>query len=216
MKLISVNVGLPRLIEYNGETISTGIFKEPVSGTVKVKKLNLEGDGQADLISHGGWSKAVYAYPQEHYKFWKAELPETDLPFGIFGENLTTQGLLETEVFIGDKFKIGTAEFIATEPRLPCFKLGIRFGRTDIIRRFQQSGRTGIYLSVVKSGRLQSGDDIKLISRDENKVSVSDLMRLRFVDKDDVETMKSALRIQTLPEHWRKQFLQRIEKTMAL
>lgn len=183
MKITSVNVGIPRFVEYNGKRILTGIFKNPVSELIKVNEFNLEGDGQADLTVHGGWSKAVYAYPSEHYRLWQTELPEIELSSGIFGENLTTQGLTEETVFIGDKFKIGTAEFIVTEPRFPCFKLGIRFGRKDIIRRFQESMSSGFYLAVAKTGQIQAGDEIYLISRDKNKVSVSDIVRTRLYEK---------------------------------
>ncbi len=156
MKVISVNVGLPRNVPYRGRSISTGIFKEPVEGRVKVQRLNVEGDRQADLSVHGGIEKAVYAYPSEHYEFWKGELPEMDLPWGMFGENLTTEGLLEDKVNIGDKLKVGTALFIVTQPRMPCYKLGIKFGRNDIIKRFLKSGRTGFYFSVLDEGEVSA------------------------------------------------------------
>ena len=149
MKIISVNVGLPRLVLRNDEPVSTGIFKEPVAGRVMMRTLNLDGDRQADLSVHGGPEKAVYVYPSEHYEFWKRELPEMELPWGMFGENLTTTGLFETEVNIGDKFRVGTAEVMVTQPRMPCYKLGIRFGRVDIIKRFLISERSGFYLSVL-------------------------------------------------------------------
>lgn len=211
MKVISVNIGLPRLVEYDGEQTLTGIYKEPAAGVVKVNRLNLEGDGQADLEAHGGAAKAVYAYPEEHYEFWRKELPEMDLSPGIFGENLTTEGLSEKEVFIGDKYRIGTAEFIITQPRFPCFKLGIRFGRKDIIKRFQQSERFGIYLAIAKTGQIQSGDEIELISRDKNKISVAGLANLRFGKREDTEMMKRVLLIETLPDNWRKHLLEKIE-----
>lgn len=180
MKVLSVNVGLPRLVEYNGEPISTGIFKKPVKGKVEVGELNLAGDRQADLRVHGGFYKTVYVYPSEHYEYWKRELPEMKLPLGIFGENLTTAGLLETNVHSGDCFRIGTAEFVVTQPREPCFKLGIRFGRKDIIRRFAKSGRSGFYLAVEKTGELQTGDSIKLLSRESGQPSIADVVRDRF------------------------------------
>ena len=144
MKVISVNVGLPGEVEWQGKRVATGIFKTPVSGAVNVSTLNLEGDGQADLSVHGGPTKAVYVYPSEHYEFWQTELPGTLLPWGMFGENLSTQGLTEADVEIGDEFRIGTVRVQATEPRMPCYKLGIRFGRTDIVKRFLQSGRMGL------------------------------------------------------------------------
>ena len=180
MKVLSVNVGLPRIVEYRGEPVATGIFKEPVGGRVAVNEINLAGDAQADLRVHGGWSKAVYAYPSEHYEFWKRELPEMSLPFGIFGENLTIEGLLEANVGVGDRLRIGTAEFQVTQPRQPCFKLGIRFGRGDIIKRFAKSGRTGFYLAIEKTGELGAGDEIALVSRDANQPSILDIARERF------------------------------------
>ncbi len=180
MKVLSVNVGLPRLIEYSGEPVVTGIYKAPVGGRVAVGESNLEGDAQADLSVHGGYYKAVYLYPSEHYKFWRDELPEMDLPFGVFGENLTTTGLLETDVNVGDRFRIGTAEFSVTQPRQPCFKLGIRFGRADIIKRFARSGRSGFYLAIEKTGELGAGDEIEFVSRAANEPSISEVARERF------------------------------------
>src|SRR5262245_32389824 len=135
MKIISLNVSLPRLVEHNGEPVATGIFKEPVTGPVMLRTLNLDGDRQADLSVHGGPYKAVYGYPSEHYEFWRNEFPEMTLPYGMFGENFTTEGLLEDTVHVGDHFRLGAAELVATQPRLPCYKLGIKFGRADILRR---------------------------------------------------------------------------------
>lgn len=180
MKVLSVNVGLPRLVEYQGEPVATGIFKEPVGGKVKVGELNLEGDRQADLSVHGGYYKAIYVYPSEHYAFWREELPEMELSYGMFGENLTTAGLLEADVNIGDGLRIGTAEFIVTQPRVPCFKLAIRFGRKDILRRFAKSGRSGFYLAIKKTGELQMGDAIEFLSREPNQSSIADVVRERF------------------------------------
>jgi len=180
MKVLSVNVGLPRLVEYRGEPVATGIFKEPVVGRIRVNELNLEGDRQADLRVHGGYYKAVYVYPSEHYEFWKREFPEMELPFGIFGENLTTTGLLEKDVFAGDRLGIGTAEFIVTQPRQPCFKLGIRFGRVDIIKRFAKSGRSGFYLSIEKTGELEAGNTVEILDRGQSEVSITDVARKKF------------------------------------
>jgi MOSC domain-containing protein YiiM len=181
MKVLSVNVGLPRLVEYRGEPVATGIYKDSVGARrVAVNEFNLAGDAQADLRVHGGYTKAVYAYPSEHYEFWKKEFPEMDLPFGVFGENLTTEGLLESDVKVGDKFRVGTAEFLVTQPREPCFKLGIRFGRADIIKRFARSGRTGFYLAIEKTGELGANDEIELLSRDPVQPSIADIVRERF------------------------------------
>lgn len=180
MKVLSVNVGLPRLVEYNGEPVATGIYKEPVAGLVKVGEFNLEGDRQADLRVHGGYHKAVYVYPSEHYEFWRAQLPEMEIQFGMFGENLTTLGLLEGTVKIGDRFRIGTAEFVVTQPRVPCFKLGIRFGRLDIIKRFAGSGRSGFYLAVEKTGELKATDEIKFLGGQPRSTSIAEIVRKRF------------------------------------
>lgn len=180
MKVLSVNVGLPRIVEYHGEPIATGIFKDPVEGPVKVNDLNLEGDRQADRTVHGGYYKAVYAYPSEHYPFWRAEYPDMELPFGMFGENLTTDGLTETNVNVGDRFRVGTAEFVVTQPRVPCFKLGIRFGRVDIIKRFLKSGLSGFYLAIEKTGVLQKDDAIELIGREDGAASIDEVTRKRF------------------------------------
>ena len=160
MKVLSVNVGLPRIVDYMGEPLATGIYKSPVDGHVAVGQFNLEGDAQADLRVHGGPLKSVYVYPSEHYPYWREQLPDADLPFAVFGENLTTEGLLETDVRRGDRLKIGTAEFEVTVPRYPCFKLGIRFGRKDILRRFMKSGRSGFYLTVIQTGELAAGNSI--------------------------------------------------------
>lgn len=178
MKVLSVNVGLPRLVEYLGEPVATGIYKESVgSKRVAVNEFNLAGDRQADLRVHGGYSKAVYVYSSEHYDFWKRELPATDLPFGVFGENLTVEGLIESDVFVGDRLRIGTAEFAVTQPRQPCFKLGIRFGRKDIIKRFAKSGRSGFYLAIEKTGELGAGDSIEFISRAQDGASIAEIVR---------------------------------------
>ena len=163
MKLISVNVGLPRIVEYMGEPVSTGIFKSQVAGKVTVGPLNLEGDRQADLTVHGGPVRSVYVYPVEHYSYWRDELPAgTDLAMGAFGENLTVEGILERQVRRGDRLQIGSAEFEVTIPRYPCYKLGIRFGRKEMLRLFMKSGRSGFYLSVLKTGEIEAGDEIML------------------------------------------------------
>ena len=178
MKILSVNVGRPRLVMRNNRPVSTGIFKEPVAGRVMLRTLNLDGDRQADLTVHGGVEKAAYAYPSEHYDFWQHELPGMELPWGVFGENFTTEGLLEMETRVGDKFRIGEAEVMVTEIRLPCYKLGIRFGRADIIKRFLASERTGFYFSVLREGEVGAGDEIEVISRNPDGVRIVDLARL--------------------------------------
>jgi MOSC domain-containing protein YiiM len=214
MKIISINVGRPRLVMRGGEPVSTGIFKEPVQGRVMLRTLNLDGDRQADLTVHGGPSKAVYAYPSEHYEFWRQELPDTELPWGMFGENFTTEGLTESSVQIGDQFRIGEATLMVTEPRLPCYKLGIKFGRSDILKRFLKSGRTGFYLSVSQEGLVEAGESIDLIRRDGNGVTVADIVRLYAHDVGDVETLRRAIQVAALPESWRKHFQQQLEKVL--
>ena len=208
IEVVSVSVGLPREVEWRGRTVSTGIFKEPVQGRVPVRKLNLEGDGQADLTVHGGPAKAVYLYPAEHYPYWEAQLTR-DLLWGMFGENLTTDGLLEDAVNIGDHFRIGTTELVVTQPRMPCFKLGIRFERSDMVKRFLVSGRTGWYFSVVQEGDVAAGDKIERINKDERGLTVADVAGL-FVGDGGEETLQRAVNHAGLPDDWRDFFRQRI------
>lgn len=208
--IISVNVGLPREVSWQGKTVTTGIFKTPVAGRVMVRSLNLDGDRQADLTVHGGLEKAVYAYPAEHYDYWRGELPGIDLPWGMFGENLTTVGLLEDTVNIGDRFRIGTAELMVTQPRMPCYKLGIKFGCADMVKRFLASRLPGIYFSVLQGGELGAGDAIELVSRDENDVTVLDIVRL-YGRQGDSELLRRAVEVKALAEGWRSYFQQQIE-----
>ena len=212
MRIISVNVGLPKLVERNGEPVSTGIFKQPLAGRVMLKTLNLDGDRQADLSVHGGPSKAVYVYPSEHYEYWKQELPEMDLPWGMFGENFTTEGLNEAGLNIGDQFRVGSAVVMVTEPRMPCYKLGIRFGRTDIIRKFLVSERSGFYLAVLQEGDVGAGDQFELIEKNEPSIRVSDVTRLYTCDKQNTELLGRAIKIDALPEGWRNYFKQKLEE----
>ena len=212
MKIISVNVGLPRLVLRNGEPVSTGIFKEPVTARVKLRTLNLDGDRQSDLSVHGGPEKAVYLYPSEHYEFWKRELPDMDLPWGMFGENFTSEGIFETETNIGDKFRIGSAELMVTQPRMPCYKLGIRFGRADIIKRFLVSERSGFYFSVLKEGEVGAGDQIEPLEKNASGVRVVDVTRLYGSDKENVDLLRRAIATEALPESWREYFQKRIER----
>lgn len=212
MKIISLNVGLPRLVLRDGEPVSTGIFKEPIAERVMMRTLNLDGDRQADLSVHGGPSKAVYVYPAEHYDFWKRELPEMDLPWGMFGENFTTTGLLETEIKIGDKFRIATAEVMVTQPRMPCYKLALKFDRRDIIKRFLQSERTGFYLAVLKEGEVGAGDEFEPLARDPHEVRVSDITRLYTRERHNAALLRRAIAAEALPESWRQYFQHQLEK----
>ena len=214
MKVLSVNVGLPRKILFNGQIITTAIFKDPVKSPIILRKLNLDGDKQADLTVHGGLDKAVYSYPSEHYVYWRKQFPNTDLVWGMFGENFTTEGLFEDAVNVGDQFQIGSAKLVATQPRMPCYKLGVRFGRMDVIRRFMASGRPGIYFKVLTEGEVQRDDKIKIIRRDKNNVTVKDIVSLYIARNDinNIETMKRATKIRDLPEGWRHEFQQKIEQ----
>lgn len=214
MKVLSVNVGRPREVAWRGAAVRTAIVKEPVGGPVMVRTLNLDGDGQADLSVHGGPAKAVYAYPSEHYAYWRAALPGTVLPHGIFGENLTVEGLTEEAVCIGDRFRIGSAEVVVTQPRMPCYKLGVRFGRTDVVARFLSSGRTGFYLAVAREGEVTPGDAIELAGRDPHGVTVADIVRLRRGDgggDERLALLRRAVLVEALPEGVRRRFRRTIE-----
>ena len=214
-RIVSLNVGLPRDLVWHGMNVTTGIFKSPVQGRVALRKLNLDGDRQADLTVHGGEFKAVYCYPVEHYEYWRKHLPGVDLPMGSFGENFTTEGLLESSVHLGDQFSVGTAEVIVTQPRLPCYKLGVRFQLDDMVKRFMASGRLGYYVAVTREGEVGAGDGIKVITRDPNAVPVTEITRLylakRFGEKDIV-SMQSALRVPSLPDSWKDYFRELLQQ----
>jgi MOSC domain-containing protein YiiM len=215
MKLISVNIGLPREVTWHGMTVTTGIFKKPVEGRVTLRKLNLDGDRQADLTVHGGEHKAVYCYPNEHYDYWNRELPGRELPAGFFGENFTTEGLPEDSVHLGDQFSVGSAEVVVAQPRLPCYKLGVRFEADDMVKRFLASGRMGFYLAVIHEGEVGADDEIKLVTRDPNPVRVSEITRLYIAkryDADDVISVRRALQVAALPESWKEYFRERLQK----
>ncbi len=208
MKLISVNVGLPREVTWKGKTVTTGIFKEPVSERVMVRSLNLDGDRQADLTVHGGLDKAVYVYPFEHYDYWQSELPDTELTPGIFGENFTITGLREEEVNIGDCFGIGNVTLMVTQPRLPCYKLGIRFGRPDMVKQFLASRRTGFYFRVLQEGEVGAGDTLEMVSRDDNNITVADITQLYVREEDNPDLRHRAAQLEALPKSWRDYFQQ--------
>jgi MOSC domain-containing protein YiiM len=210
MHVLSVNVGKPRPVPWRGRTTLTAIFKEPVAGRVAVRRDNHAGDTQADQTVHGGPDKAVYAYPSEHYPWWHEQVPEAELPAAAFGENLTTAGLVETEVRVGDVYRVGTARLVVTQPRLPCFKLGIRFGDQRMVKRFRDAGRPGIYFAIAEEGDVAAGDPIELVKADENGLSVADLFRLILDDKEDVEQLRRALRVPALAAVLREDFTERL------
>jgi MOSC domain-containing protein YiiM len=210
MKLVSVNVGRPREVDWHGRSVRTSIWKSPLSGRVRVNRLNLEGDEQSDLSVHGGPDKAVYVYPSEHYEFWRRELSLTDLPWGAFGENFTTQGLLEEEVRVGDRLRVGSADFLTTQPRMPCYKLGVRFSRDDMVKHFLASGRTGFYLAVLREGAVAAGDPIEFTARDEHDVTVADITALYARDADNQGLLHRAVELPALPEGWRDYLRKRL------
>jgi MOSC domain-containing protein YiiM len=211
-RVLSVNVSLPKVIDFEGQRITTGIFKEPVEGRVSLRTLNLDGDRQADLTVHGGPDKAVYAYSMEHYVYWHGIFPDLPIPIGMFGENLTVERLIETEVNVGDVFRIGSATVIATQPRMPCYKLGVKFGRMDVIKKFLASGRSGIYFRVLKEGEVAAGDSIVQIREDSNRITISDIVRLYSNEREDLQTMRRAVKVEALPKGWKRYFLEQIQK----
>jgi MOSC domain-containing protein YiiM len=194
----------------HGRTVLTSIFKAPVDRRLRVNTLNFEGDEQSDLTVHGGVDKAVYAYPSEHYEYWRRELAQANLPLGAFGENLTTEGLLETDVRIGNRFRMGSAEFVVTQPRMPCYKLGIRFGRPDILKPFLQSGRSSFYFAVTLEGEVGEGDSIELIARANDGLTVADIVNLYTVDAENQELLRRATQSLILPESWKDYFRKRL------
>jgi MOSC domain-containing protein YiiM len=209
LKVVSLSVGLPREVDWEGHSVLTSIFKSPVDRRLRVSSLNFEGDEQSDLTVHGGVDKAVYVYPSEHYEEWRQELPGVDFPQAVFGENLTTEGLNE-DVRIGDRFRIGTAEFVVTQPRMPCFKLGIRFGRMDLLKRMLRNGRTGFYFAVTAEGEVGAGDTIESIERLDEGLTVADVVRLYTVDAKNQELLRRATQTSMLPDSWKDYFRKRL------
>jgi MOSC domain-containing protein YiiM len=210
VRLVSVNVGLPRDVDWHGRVVRTSIWKSPVRGPVRVTSLNLEGDEQSDLSVHGGAEKAVYAYPREHYEYWARELRAQDLAWGAFGENFTIEGLLEADIGIGDRIRVGSAEFLVTQPRVPCYKLGIRFGRDDMVKRFLRSGRSGFYLAVLREGEVAEGNPLEFTGRDDHGVTVADVAALYGGDSDNEDLLRRALEVPALPEIWKGHFRRRL------
>jgi MOSC domain-containing protein YiiM len=222
MKLVSVNTGMPREVSWHGRMVTTAIFKKPARGRVALRKLNLDGDRQADLTVHGGEHKAVYCYSLAHYDYWKKELPGRELPMGMFGENFTIDdggpGLLEDAVHLGDRFSVGTAEVLVTQPRLPCYKLGVRFGSDDMVKRFLASGRTGFYVAVLREGEVGAGDEIEVMAGEANAVAVSEIIRLYVMKRygeAEIRAVRRALRVEELPESWKEYFWERLRQARA-
>ena len=210
MKVLSVNVGRPREIPWRGTVVRTSIFKEPVPDRRFVSTLNIDGDEQSDLSVHGGVDKAVYVYPSEHYLFWRAELPDVQFPWGAFGENFTTDGLVDEQVNIGDRFRVGTAEFVVTQPRMPCYKLNLRFGRPDMTKRFHASGRNGFYLAVLREGEIGTGDAVEMVAQDDAAVSVADVVKLYVTDGAEQDLLRRAVKLSSLPANWVDYFRERL------
>ena len=213
MRIVSIAVGRPRdVVVSDRRSVTTSIFKTPVTGPVRIGRLNLEGDEQSDLTVHGGVNKAVYVYPMEHYAFWREELPGASLPYGAFGENITSDGMLEETVHIGDRLRIGSAECFVTQPRLPCFKLGIRFGRSDMVKRFLASRRTGFYLRVEIEGVASAGDAIAVVSRHPDAISVAEIVDVFTDDRASPDRLRRAIALPALPNGWKKDFRRRLDK----
>lgn len=211
MKLVSLNVGLPRLVSWRGETLKTGIFKNPVSGRVRVRQTNLDGDRQADLSVHGGPLKAVYGYASEHYAYWRGELPQEALPWGAFGENFTTEGMLENALRIGDRFRVGSAVIAVSTPRLPCYKLAAKFQRDDMIARFLQSGFSGFYFSVAEEGEAGAGDEFQFLGGETPTLTVAEVNLLYVSPAADRDLLRRSLDVKSLPVSWRERFQAKLE-----
>lgn len=215
MLIRSVNVSLPKQVQHKNKTVSTGIFKQPVPGRVTVSTFNLDGDKQVDLVNHGGEHKAVYGFAAEHYLFWQQKLGLAALPFGKFGENLTVEGLDEATLCIGDRLRVGQSLLEISQPRVPCFKLGMAFERDDMPRLFVEHAATGIYFRVIETGSVAAGDRVTLAEPHPAKLSVQRLFRAYF-DKslplnEKTPVLEQALKIDALSQEWRE----KLEKRLA-
>lgn len=223
MKLVSLNCGLPREVLWHGQNVTTSIYKDPVHTRIALRTMNLDGDRQSDLTVHGGRHKAVYCYPIEYYSFWRTELPGRSLPYGSFGENfsiegLVSEGLAEDSIQVGDRFSVGSAEVVVTQPRLPCYKLGIRFESDDMVKRFLKSRRTGFYLAVSREGDVGAGDELSFLSRDPDSISISEITRLyvaREYSPEDASQVQRAVKAEALPDSWRSYFQEKLNRRSA-
>lgn len=211
MQLLSINVGRPQLVQFNGRTISTAIFKRPIEGEVAVAEMGLAGDEQSDKQVHGGVDKAVYAYDEADYDWWRGELDGRDLSPGEFGENLTVRGLPSGEVSIGDRYRIGSVLLEVTQPRQPCAKLGIRMQMPTFVKQFHQAGRPGFYLRVIEPGMLEAGDSIELVERPADTLSIADIYHLHFDASADAEALSRAINLTRLSDSWRSSFCNLLE-----
>ncbi|MBA3795258.1 MAG: MOSC domain-containing protein [Rubrobacter sp.] len=210
MKLVSVNVSHPREVAHGRKMVRTGIFKEPVAGRIVLRGLNLDGDGQADLVNHGGLHRAAYVYPVENYEYWSRELDRDDLSFGQFGENFTVEGMTEEDVHIGDVFRVGDALVEVSQPRPPCFKLGIKMAMPGFPKLFLASGRVGFYLRVLEEGEVGEGDEIERVRRDPERLTVRETSHLLFLEGQDLKGARRALRVPALSPGWRESFEERL------
>ncbi len=207
--LNSINVGRPQEAQWQGKTFLTSIFKDPVSGPVKVSFTNLEGDQQSDLKVHGGPTRAIYAYASEHYEFWKKELNRTDLPWGFFGENLDISGgVFDDKLHVGDRFAIGDVELEVMQPRMPCFKLAMKLNDKSFIKKFANERRLGFYFSVLKEGTIEAGQQLTSTFVSENSITIDEIVELYFFDKDNKTLIHKALQTERLTDSW-KEFLQK-------
>lgn len=213
MQVISINVGELRTIPRRGHQIKTGIFKQPIEGTIAVQSHGLDGDAQGDLTLHGGTEKAIYVYPKEHYKYWGKKFPELNLSWGIFGENLTIEGASEDTVYIGDQWQIGSAKFEVVEPREPCYKLGVSVGNKKIVKQFSESGRSGWYLRVIQEGEIKPSDTISVLNKNIHTVTVTDLNNFFSHTLKDMATLQRALQIETLSPKWRDSITQHLQRS---
>jgi MOSC domain-containing protein YiiM len=222
MKLISLNCGMPRQVLWRGQGVTTSIYKDPVVGRIALRTLNLDGDRQSDLTVHGGKDKAVYCYPTEYYRYWESELPYSgqSLQYGAFGENFSIEGLVqegfaEESIHVGDRFSVGSAEVVVTQPRLPCFKLTIKFERDDMVKRFHKSRRSGFYLKVTREGDVGTGDDVVLLEHDPGSVSIAEINRLYFAKEYGLIgtlLVRRAIRTEALPEGWKTYFQEKLDR----
>jgi MOSC domain-containing protein YiiM len=212
MKIVSLNVGMPQEVLWHGQPVTTGIFKSPTSERIRLRTLNLDGDRQADLTVHGGEHKAVYCYPVEHYTYWQKKLPGRDLPLGVFGENFTTKGMLEQDVHLGDRFAINDAEVVVTQPRLPCYKLGIRFQADDMVKKFLASRRIGFYVAVTREGSVAAGDEMIPVVQNASAISIANFLQL-FLTKSfsdaDRASLKELYALPSVPLDWKQYFRER-------